>query len=50
MDNSGLFCNGCHDWIHANDITVTHAHGVWTFATLDGRILTRTDTEDQLAA
>ena len=50
VDNSGLFCNGCHDWIHANDITVTHVHGVWTFATPDGRILTRTDTDDQLAA
>src|SRR3954454_2187179 len=50
VDNSGLFCNGCHDWIHANDITVRHADGLWTFVTADGRVITRADTDDQLAA
>ena len=50
VENSGLFCNGCHDWIHANDITVTHADGLWTFVTADGRVITRADTDDQLAA
>ena len=46
--NSGLFCWRCHDWIHAEDITITHHAGTWTFTHPDGRTTIR--GPDQLTA
>jgi hypothetical protein len=46
--NSGLFCWRCHDWIHTEDITITHHNGTWTFTHPDGRTTIR--GPDQLTA
>ena len=48
VENSGLFCWRCHDWVHAEDITITHQNGTWTFTHPDGRTTIR--GPDQLTA
>ena len=48
VENSGLFCWRCHDWIHTEDITITHQAGTWTFTHPDGRTTIR--GPDQLTA
>jgi hypothetical protein len=48
VENSGLLCWHCHDWIHAEHITVTHDTdlGLWVFTGEDGRVLaTKRDDE-----
>ena len=46
--NSGLLCWRCHDWVHAEDIAITHEGGTWTFTHPDGRTTIR--GPDQLTA
>ena len=48
VENSGLFCWRCHDWIHTEDIAITHQNGTWTFTHPDGRTTIR--GPDQLTA
>jgi hypothetical protein len=48
VENSGLLCWRCHDWIHAENIAITHQAGTWTFTHPDGRMTIR--GPDQLTA
>ncbi len=48
VENSGLMCWRCHDWVHTHDITITHQAGTWTFTHPDGHTSIR--GPDQLTA